>query len=140
MKEFIKQVVKEVIYFTIRDTLLEAINTNNSNRIVESNNNSLNSTPTGKLLNITPDTELTWREFQKVKEVVNLPLHEQKIAYNTYLETLSRLRSQTWITGQPKGPVMQEAAQQYLAQESFDVGTQEYFLILQENGSKIIIT
>ena len=140
VKEFIKKTVKEVIHASIRNVLLEVINNNNSGRVIGNSVKKVNTTAVGKSLIITPDIELTWSEFQKTKEVVELSLQEQKVAYSNYLETLSRLRSETWITGQPKGPALPQTGQQFLAQEEFDNTGGDYYLMLQEDGSKIIIT
>jgi hypothetical protein len=62
-------------------------------------------------------------------------LQEQVAHYNQYLFELTIAR-QSWIEYQNKGPI-----ENYLAQEeSYNNGVLDYYLILQEDGSKIIIT
>ena len=78
--------------------------------------------------------EITWLQFTKYPRIAKLPLHEQVQYYNQYLQDLSIARL-NWITYQNKGTV-----EQYLAQEEFDDFNDDYYLILQEDGSKIIIT
>ncbi len=78
--------------------------------------------------------EITWPQFTQLSHVVRLPLNEQVQYYNQYLQDLSIARL-NWITYQNKGIV-----EQYLAQEEFDINSGDYYLILQEDGSKIIIT
>lgn len=78
--------------------------------------------------------EITWLQFAKYPRIAKLPLHEQVQYYNQYLQDLSIARL-NWITYQNKGTV-----EQYLAQEEFDDFNDDYYLILQEDGSKIIIT
>jgi hypothetical protein len=78
--------------------------------------------------------ELTWPQFTQLYEMVKLPLNEQVKYYNQYLYDLNIAR-QNWLSYQNKGPI-----EKYLAQEEFDTAHEDYFLILQEDGSKIIIT
>ena len=78
--------------------------------------------------------ELTWPQFSQLYEVAKLPLNEQVKQYNQYLYQLSEARID-WISFQNKGPI-----ERYLAQEEYDIKNSDYFLILQEDGSKIIIT
>jgi hypothetical protein len=66
--------------------------------------------------------------------MAKLPLNEQVKYYNQYLYDLNIAR-QNWLSYQNKGPI-----EKYLAQEEFDTAYEDYFLILQEDGSKIIIT
>ena len=78
--------------------------------------------------------EITWTQFTQFPHVVKLSLNEQVQYYNQYLYDLSIARA-NWISYQNKGPT-----EQYLAQEEFDNNSGDYYLILQEDGSKIIIT
>ena len=78
--------------------------------------------------------ELSWPQFSQLPNVTRLPLNEQVQHYNQYLFDLNVAR-QNWIDYQNKGPV-----ERYLAQEEYDPTSQDYFLILQEDGFKIIIT
>jgi hypothetical protein len=78
--------------------------------------------------------ELSWPQFTQLYEMAKLPLNEQVNQYNQYLYQLSEARI-SWIVYQNKGPI-----ERYLAQEEYDVKNSDYFLILQEDGSKIIIT
>jgi len=77
--------------------------------------------------------EITWLQFTKYPRIAKLPLHEQVQFYNQYLQDLSIARL-NWITYQNKGTV-----EQYLAQEEFDDFNDDYYLILQEDGSKIYL-
>jgi hypothetical protein len=78
--------------------------------------------------------ELSWPQFTQLYEMAKLPLNEQVKYYNQYLYDLNIAR-QNWLSYQNKGPI-----EKYLAQEEFDTAYEDYFLILQEDGSKIIIT
>jgi hypothetical protein len=78
--------------------------------------------------------ELTWPQFIQMSHIVKLPLQEQINQYNQYLYQLSDARI-NWISFQNKGPI-----ERYLAQEEYDIKNSDYFLILQEDGSKIILT
>jgi hypothetical protein len=69
-----------------------------------------------------------------MSHIVKLPLQEQINQYNQYLYQLSEVRI-NWISFQNKGPI-----ERYLAQEEYDIKNSDYFLILQEDGSKIILT
>jgi hypothetical protein len=80
--------------------------------------------------------EILWPQFIKIEKYSRLPLHEQVAAYDQYLYDLSIAR-QNWINYQNKGPI-----ERYLAQEEpyMTEGYLDYYLVLQEDGSKIIIT
>ena len=71
--------------------------------------------------------ELTWKQFQNLNHIKNLPLNEQASRYRFYLDELSNQ-----IYNQSKGPKQPEPFSGFLLQENFDY-------ILQENGSKIYI-
>ena len=71
--------------------------------------------------------EITWPQFSQLPHISKLQINEQVQQYNQYLYQLSEARS-NWITYQNKGP-----EENFLLQENGD-------LLLQENGSKIIIT
>jgi hypothetical protein len=69
-----------------------------------------------------------------------LPLNEQVAAYQQYIYDLDVAR-QSWLAYQNKGlflPSIQNVG--FLAQEEFDSITQDYFNILQEDGSLIFVT
>jgi hypothetical protein len=80
--------------------------------------------------------EILWPQFIKIEKYSKLQLHEQVTAYNQYLYDLSIAR-QNWINYQNKGLI-----ERYLAQEEqyMTEGYLDYYLVLQEDGSKIIIT
>ena len=74
--------------------------------------------------------ELTWKQFQNLSSIKNLPLNEQARRYRFYLDELSNQ-----IYSQNKGsqaPRAIPAYSGYLLQENFDY-------ILQEDGSKIYL-
>jgi len=80
--------------------------------------------------------EIFWPQFIKIERISKLQLHEQVAAYDQYIQDLATAR-QNWINYQNKGPI-----ERYLAQEESynNNGILDYYLILQEDGSKIIIT
>ena len=80
--------------------------------------------------------EILWPQFIKIERISKLPLTEQVAAYQQYIYDLDNAR-QSWIDYQNKGP-----EERYLAQEESysNSGVLDYYLILQEDGSKIIIT
>lgn len=82
--------------------------------------------------------EISWPEYTKLPTVSKLPLNEQVTAYNQYLFQLSEARM-NWITYQNKGPqgIVNIGL---LAQEEFDSTSNDYFLVLQEDGSGIFVT
>ena len=84
--------------------------------------------------------EILWPDFKRLPKVAKLPLNEQVSLYNVYLVELSMERYKNWLHYQPKGhiPTIQNVG--FLAQEEYDSTSQDYFLILQENGSKIYVT
>jgi hypothetical protein len=83
-----------------------------------------------------PFEEMSWPQFMSQPHLKKLSLQEQVAHYNQYLFELTIAR-QSWIEYQNKGPI-----ERYLAQEESynNNGTLDYYLILQEDGSKIIIT
>jgi len=84
--------------------------------------------------------ELLWPQFVKLPAVSKLPLHEQIQQYNQYLADLSITRL-TWLEMQTKGPkpkTIQNIG--FLAQEEFDPISEDYFLVLQEDGFAINVT
>ena len=84
--------------------------------------------------------ELTWPQFSQLSDIVRLPLNEQVQYYNQYLYDLSVAR-QNWIDYQNKGPrVPTIQTVGFLAQEEYDPTSQDYFLVLQEDGSGIYVT
>jgi len=84
--------------------------------------------------------ELTWQQFSKLPKIAKLSLNEQITYYNQYISDLSIARL-NWIDYQNKGPripTIQNIG--LLAQEEFDPVDNDYFLILQEDGSGIFVT
>lgn len=78
--------------------------------------------------------EISWPQYAQMSHIAKLPLQEQINQYNQYLYDLS-LSRQNWLDTQNKGPI-----EIYLAQEEYNVKNSDYFLILQEDGSNLIIT
>jgi hypothetical protein len=88
--------------------------------------------------------ELSWPQFNQLPNVVRLPLNEQVQHYNQYLYQLSEART-SWIVYQNKGPLSGSITPTiqnigFLAQEEYDSTSQDYFTILQEDGSSIFVT
>mgnify|MGYP003341979612 FL=1 len=84
--------------------------------------------------------EILWPDFRRLPKVAKLPLNEQVSLYNVYLAELSMERYKNWLHYQPKGhiPTIQNVG--FLAQEEYDSTSQDYFLVLQEDGSAIYVT
>jgi len=82
--------------------------------------------------------EILWPQFIKIERISKLPLTEQVAAYQQYIYDLDTAR-QNWIAYQNKGPrgIINAGL---LAQEEFDSTTEDYFLLLQEDGSGIFVT
>jgi len=77
--------------------------------------------------------EISWTQFQKLKDIAKLPLNEQVKKYNQYLYELSIARYE-WLSYQNKGP-------KQLTLQNIGVLLQEdLFDLEQEDGSKILIT
>ena len=89
----------------------------------------------------TPDGELTWNQFRGLPHIQRLPLQEQVKHYNSYLDNLAseRMQFENWIRNQNKGPrgIVNIGL---LAQEEFDFTSNDYFVVLQEDGSGIFVT
>jgi hypothetical protein len=83
--------------------------------------------------------EITWPHFVKSSHISKLPLQEQINQYNQYLYQLSEART-SWIVYQNKGPYIPTIQNIFLAQEEYDSISQDYFTILQEDGSSIFVT
>jgi hypothetical protein len=84
--------------------------------------------------------ELSWPQFNQLPNITRLPLNEQVQHYNQYLFDLSVAR-QNWIDYQNKGPYIPTIQNiGFLAQEEYDSISQDYFTILQEDGSSIFVT
>jgi hypothetical protein len=84
--------------------------------------------------------EILWPQFVKIEHVSKLPLNEQVAAYKQYVYELDIAR-QNWLNYQNKGlflPSIQNVG--FLAQEEYDPISQDYFTILQEDGSGIYVT
>jgi len=82
--------------------------------------------------------EISWPQFVKSSHIATLPLQEQVNQYNQYLYQLSEART-SWIVYQNKGPqgIVNIGL---LAQEEYDSASEDYFLVLQEDGSGIFVT
>jgi len=82
--------------------------------------------------------EISWPQFVKSSHIAALPLQEQINQYNQYLYQLSEARM-SWIVYQNKGPqgIVNIGL---LAQEEYDSVSDDYFLVLQEDGSGIFVT
>jgi len=82
--------------------------------------------------------EILWPQFIKIERISKLSLTEQVAAYQQYIYDLDTAR-QNWIAYQNKGPrgIVNIGL---LAQEEYDSITEDYFLILQEDGSGIFVT
>ena len=82
--------------------------------------------------------EILWPQFIKIERISKLPLNEQVAAYDQYIQDLS-IQRQNWLNYQNKGPrgIVNIGL---LAQEEYDSITEDYFLILQEDGSGIFVT
>ena len=74
--------------------------------------------------------EISWQKFKILPRIKGLPLNEQVKKYNLYINELTYQRNVYlhWLEGHKKG-----ASSNFLLQEDFD-------FLLQEDGSKIIIT
>ncbi len=85
--------------------------------------------------------EILWPQFVKIEHISKLPLQEQVAAYQQYVYDLDVAR-QNWLAYQNKGLFLGQSIQNvgFLAQEEFDSITQDYFTILQEDGSSIFVT
>jgi len=84
--------------------------------------------------------EILWPQFVKIEKYSKLQLHEQVAAYDQYIQDLTIAR-QNWLNYQNKGPYIPTIQNiGLLAQEEFDPITQDYFTILQEDGSGIFVT
>jgi len=77
--------------------------------------------------------EISWTQFQKLKDIAKLSLNEQVKKYNQYLYELSIARYE-WLSYQNKGPLRRRIIiSGYLLQE-------DLFDLEQEDGNKILIT
>ncbi len=85
--------------------------------------------------------EILWPQFVKIEHVSKLPLNEQVAAYQQYIYELGTAR-QSWLACQNKGLFLGQSIQNvgFLAQEEYDPISQDYFTILQEDGSSIFVT
>lgn len=84
--------------------------------------------------------EITWPQFSQLSHISKLQINEQVQYYNQYLYQLSEARS-NWTTYQNKGPYIPTIQNiGFLAQEEYDSISQDYFTILQEDGSSIFVT
>jgi hypothetical protein len=74
--------------------------------------------------------EISWQKFKILPRIKSLSLNEQVKKYNLYINELTYQRNVYlhWLEGHKKG-----AGSNFLLQE-------DLFFLLQEDGSKIIIT
>ena len=74
--------------------------------------------------------EISWQKFKILPRIKSLPLNEQVKKYNLYINELTYQRNVYlhWLEGHKKGE-----SGNFLLQE-------DLFFLLQEDGSKIIIT
>ena len=84
--------------------------------------------------------EILWPDFKRLPKVAKLPLNEQVSLYNIYLAELSMERYKNWLQYQPKGKILTIQNVGLLAQEEYNPISEDYFLLLQENGSGIYVT
>jgi len=84
--------------------------------------------------------EIHWLNFRKLPEIQPLSLNEQTRRYNLYINELTYERNVylAWLEGHKKGPRVETTPtppveEGFLLQENL-------FDLLQEDGSKIIIT
>jgi hypothetical protein len=82
--------------------------------------------------------EISWPQFAQMSHVAKLPLQEQINQYNQYLFQLEEART-SWIVYQNKGP-QGVVNIELLAQQEYDPASEDYFTILQQDGSGIIVT
>ena len=77
------------------------------------------------------DIEIPWQTFQKLLNIQQLPLNEQRLQYHYYIQSLERTihnsQIQTWTTVPEAGDV----------QSTPTIPTETFFL-LQENGDYIL--
>lgn len=84
--------------------------------------------------------EMLWPQFVKIEKYSKLPLHEQVAAYDQYIQDLAIAR-QNWLNYQNKGPYIPTIQNiGLLAQEEYDPISEDYFLVLQEDGFGIFVT
>jgi hypothetical protein len=81
--------------------------------------------------------EISWPQFVQLSDVARLSLNEQVQYYNQYLFELSEART-SWIAYQNKGPLSGSSSPTPI--ESGFLLQENLFDLLQEDGSKIIIT
>jgi hypothetical protein len=81
--------------------------------------------------------EILWPQFVKIERISKLPLNEQVAAYQQYVQDLS-IQRQNWLNYQNKGPFAFRTGS--VPVESGFLLQEDLFDLLQEDGSKIIIT
>ena len=83
--------------------------------------------------------ELSWPQFKELNHIRPLPLNEQINFYHSYLNELSRNRYlySQWLANQNKG--LRRTTPTPLVEDGFLL-QEDLFDLLQEDGSKIIIT
>jgi hypothetical protein len=77
------------------------------------------------------DGFISWQQFVKQPHVARLSLNEQTAQYQLYMYQFNLMRVEIVRGGGDLN---------YLAQEEYDSNMSTYFLLLQEDGYKIIIT
>jgi len=78
--------------------------------------------------------EISWPQFQQLREIKNLSEREKIKRYNFYLDQLNVARFNNWYNAQPKG-----SSGKIIVQSGF-LQQEDLYYILQEDGSKIYIT
>ncbi len=77
------------------------------------------------------DGFISWQQFVKQPHVARLSINEQTAQYQLYVYQFNMMRAEIVRGGGDLN---------YLAQEEYDSNMSTYFLLLQEDGYKIIIT
>ena len=77
------------------------------------------------------DGFISWQQFVKLPHIVRLKLTEQTAQYQLYIYQFNMMRAEIVRGG---GDL------KFLAQEEYSPQMSTYFLLLQEDGYKIIIT
>lgn len=83
--------------------------------------------------------ELSWLSFSNLDQVKRLPLNEQARQYNMYMYKLCKARDEYWECMQ-RGGKSDNPFTEYIPVASGFLQQEDLYYILQEDGSKIIIT
>lgn len=82
-------------------------------------------------------TEIPWIQFSQLPEISRLPLREQQMRYNVYLDELCLYKFNNWLRCQDRGGRSDEPKK--IVSEGF-LQQEDLYYILQEDGSKIYVT